>query len=156
MISPTEISFRDADSIRTVFARNKLDAADAAAVLNQFGEENVVSTCETVLHKERRKMVTAPYSAPALTNPDSQERLRLLIDLLTKQIDLEAKENRGICNIYPLLQYLACDLMSHIVYGSKGAINSLGHEADRKTVQILLYGNENSLGMIFMSWFPGK
>ncbi|KAH8592629.1 cytochrome P450 [Bisporella sp. PMI_857] len=156
MITPTEISFRAADAIRDIFAKNKLDK-DYSVLLEQWGETNLVSTQEAALHQARRKVVAPAYTAPAITSPASQNIFRSLIKKLESQIDYEGLQNKGSVNIFELFRWFATDLTSCVVYGTEHALNTLESQGDRETMQFILTPIEKqgtSIPILLVQWFP--
>ncbi len=157
IIAPNEISFRDADSLRTIFAKARLDQPAGSAILQQFGQPNVVSTISASLNQERRKLVSSVYSAPTIVSTESQERFKLLVDRFSGQINQEIGSEQESVDVYPLLRYLACDLMSHIVFGSQRSLDSLSCEEDRKRAKFILLPVPDilsSISVLLMSWYP--
>ncbi|KAH7377850.1 cytochrome P450 [Pyrenochaeta sp. MPI-SDFR-AT-0127] len=157
MIQPTEVSVRSSEGLREVFSAHKLDKPGSEALLEQFGESNLVTTADVNLHARRRKLLSPAYTAPAIASEERQEMFRDLVGRLCGQIDKESEAQNGVCNIWPLLRFLAVDIMTHMVLGSSDALNSLENPSHRHIVRLILRPVEETLSsfpVLLLTWFP--
>jgi cytochrome P450 len=159
MITPTEVSVRTSEGLREIFSAHKLDKPGSEAILQQFGESNLVTTVDVNLHSRRRKLLSPAYTAPAIGSEERQEMFRELVGSFCGQIEKEAEAQNGVCNIWPLLRFLAVDIMTHVVLGSPDALNSLENPTHRHIVRFILKPVEETLAsfpVLLLTWFPSK
>ncbi|KAH7417748.1 hypothetical protein BKA64DRAFT_700294 [Cadophora sp. MPI-SDFR-AT-0126] len=90
----------------------------------------------------------AERAGDVIVSAGSLERFKLLVDKLSEQIDGEISSSRGITDMNPLLRYLACDLMSDIVFGSRDSIDSLSCEGDRTRIEFILVPISETLSLV--------
>ncbi|KAH6995345.1 cytochrome P450 [Ilyonectria destructans] len=155
-VAPTEVAVRSANGLRDVFSANKLDKPNII-LLEQWGVTNVASTRDAALHMARRKIVAPVYTAPAIASPPRQKVFKQLVEGLRRQMDLEASQHDGLVDIYPLLRWLAADIMSHIIFGTNEALNSLENRSQQKMLSFTLPPIEkraSQLPVILMGWYP--
>ncbi|GIZ42927.1 hypothetical protein CKM354_000617400 [Cercospora kikuchii] len=159
LLSPREVSIVEANDIREVYVSHKLDKPPhATLVLEQFATTNLASTRESGLHGGRRKIVAPIYAAPMIVSEANQAMFRKLVKRLTGQIDQEAaSDSEGVVNIWPLLRYLAADIMTNIVFGQDDALNSLEEPGHRQTVRMIRIPVEDvrkTFGTLMRWWYP--
>ncbi|PGH26902.1 hypothetical protein AJ80_01485 [Polytolypa hystricis UAMH7299] len=160
-LSPREISFNHIDALRDIYTkpRGGLDGSFEVSLLEQYGSENLVSTLDSKLHAARRKGVVGLYASPTISSPASQAVLKLNIDQLMNVLDAEAsKSPTGMVNVFPLLKYLAADVMIHMVYGPEKAPNFLTNAESRvmlKSLEVQVVQQTFSIIGIVVRWFPG-
>jgi hypothetical protein len=161
ILAPKEISIIAADDLREVYVSHKLDKPpEATTILLQFNERNLVTTEDASLHARRRRIVAPAYGAPTIISERSQAVYRKLTGLLCEEIDKEISASPDCsCNIWYLLRFLATDIMTHVVFGSEDALNSLEDPAHRHVVRMVLIPIQErrvDSAVLMMQWYPRK
>jgi hypothetical protein len=113
-------------------------------------------TQDVALHSRRRKVVSPAYIAPKIVSENSQKMFRELVGKFAAQIEHGVHANDGNVNIWPLLLFLATDIMTRVVFGTLDSLNSLEVPAHRHIVRMVLIPIEQtgaSIGVLMMGWY---
>ena len=157
MLSYNEVSVRSPDGLRTIYASNKLDKEGSSLVLMNFGESNLVTTLDSSLHLQRRKMLSSIYAAPKIIAKETQAIFRDHSGRFLERIEAE-KSQEGVCNVFPMLRCLAVDIVSHIVLGSTYSLDTLRNTQHRQEMNAILRPADRTpdVKTLVFSWYPGR
>lgn len=133
-ISPKQVSVNSHAGFHEIFAMSRRLDRPPLLIMHNYGSENLFSTVNGELHRQRRQPLRTMYAARSIESSGVQCVFKSALEDLAWYIDAEVAHNRPI-DIYLLFQYLGCDIMGSLVYGPKHSLRLLRHEVNRQVFE---------------------
>ncbi|KAI9323898.1 cytochrome P450 [Dichotomocladium elegans] len=119
-LGPRSIVISDKDMIRQVLQKDDLPKGSTYKNLQKLNGNNLFSTTDIELHKQRRRALSPAFSGKYIHS--LEPFMAMMTKALLQRIDRDIADSRnsdgyGVVDIWRLLQYLAIDIIGETAFG---------------------------------------
>lgn len=154
-IAPRTLSLSDGLLVHHILAPDRpLDRPGPLPIFHNYGQENLLTTVDGELHRDRRRPLRNIYSARAA---EAEGLNRVLGEGVDGFVDAAAGRRLGAKETREALGHMLYDVMSYVVYGAENATRLLRDEAEREAFKVdvaFQKARGGSLSMLLALWFP--
>ena len=148
------VSVNSASAIGDLYAvSRRLDRPYPLVIFHNYQTENLVSTEDGGVHRERRKSIRSIYSASRIESGDLQKAFEVCVRRFVEHIE----GFRDPVEVRPALRLLLYETMSHMIYGRDHALDLFSDSQQRSAIEADIEFQEGRFygPMVFVvAWFP--